>query len=38
MGFELTALVVLGIDYTCSCKSNYHSDWMLFEYAYENRT
>ena len=24
-GFELTILVVLGIDYTCSCTSNYHT-------------
>ena len=24
-GFELTILVVMGIDYTGSCKSNYHS-------------
>ena len=24
MGFELTTLVVIGIDCTCSCKSNYH--------------
>jgi hypothetical protein len=23
-GFELTTLVVIGTDYTCSCKSNYH--------------
>ena len=22
-GFELTTLVVIGTDYTCSCKSNY---------------
>jgi len=24
-GFELTTLVVIGIDFTCSCKSNYHT-------------
>jgi len=24
-GFELTALVVIGTDYTGSCKSNYHT-------------
>jgi hypothetical protein len=24
MGFELTTLVVIGIDYIGSCKSNYH--------------
>ena len=24
-GFELTTLVVIGIDYICSCKSNYHT-------------
>jgi len=24
-GFELTALVVIGTDCTCSCKSNYHA-------------
>ena len=25
MGFELTTLVVVGTDCTCSCKSNYHT-------------
>ena len=25
MGFELTTLVVIGTDYTDSCKSNHHS-------------
>jgi len=24
-GFELTTLVVIGINFTCSCKSNYHT-------------
>ena len=25
MGLELLTLVVIGTDYTCSCKSNYHT-------------
>jgi len=25
VGFELTTLVMIGIDYICSCKSNYHT-------------
>jgi len=29
MGFELATLVVIGTDYTGSCKSNYHSTTAL---------
>jgi hypothetical protein len=38
LGFELTTLVVIETDYTCICKSNYHTNSMEIDMTINGQT